>query len=72
VLQSAKPHACFARQYVRFTFGRSEDLNADGCALAAVKGTLDEGGSIAESLRAIALSDAFRRRSFGTEGGSEQ
>jgi hypothetical protein len=72
VLQSPKPHACFARQYVRFTFGRSEDLNADGCALAAVKGTLDEGGSIAESLRSIALSDAFRRRSFGTEEGSDQ
>lgn len=71
IVASPKPHACFARQYVRFSFGRSEDLNADGCALAAVKTTLDEGGSIAESLRAIALTDAFRRRAFATEGAGQ-
>ena len=64
VLASPKPHACFARQYFRFTFGRQEDLDRDACPLADVKATLDEGAPLAEALRAMALSDNFRRRSF--------
>jgi len=64
IAESPKPYACFARQYFRFTFGRQEDLNRDGCALADVKLALDEGKPIADVLRSIALSPAFRRRSF--------
>lgn len=65
--ESPKPHACFARQYFRFTFGRVEDLDRDACALDDVKTTLDEGAPLAEVLRTIALSTAFRKRSFSEE-----
>lgn len=64
ILESEKPHACFARQYFRFSFGRMEDLDRDACALDDVKTSLDSGAPMAEALRTIALSDAFRRRSF--------
>jgi hypothetical protein len=64
IADSPKPYACFARQYFRFTFGRLEDLDKDGCALDEVKRALDEGEPIATVLRSIAKSDAFRQRSF--------
>ena len=61
---SEKPHACFARQYFRFTFGRFEDPEIDGCALAQVDDALDEERPMGEALRALALAPSFRRRSF--------
>lgn len=64
VVDSPKPYACFTRQYFRFTFGRLEDLDDDACALADVKTALDEGQPLAEVLRAVALTDHFRDRSF--------
>jgi hypothetical protein len=67
LLASEKPHACFARHYFRFSFGRLEDLDGDACALDTIKVSLDEGAALAESIRAVALSDAFQRRSFVEE-----
>ncbi|UQA56860.1 DUF1592 domain-containing protein [Polyangium aurulentum] len=64
IADSAKPYACFARQYFRFTFGRMEHLGRDACALADVKLALDEGKPMADVLRSIARSKAFRMRSF--------
>ena len=64
VVDSPKPYACFTRQYFRFTFGRIEDLDDDACALAEVKDALDEGLPLAEVLRAVALTDHFKDRSF--------
>lgn len=64
IAESPKPYACFARQYFRFTFGRQEDLDRDGCALADVKRAIDEGKPLPDVLRSIARSPAFRRRSF--------
>jgi hypothetical protein len=64
IAASPKPYACFARQYFRFTFGRLEDLDRDACALADVKLALDEGKPMADVLRSIARSKAFRMRSF--------
>jgi hypothetical protein len=64
ILNSDKPRACFARQYFRYTFGRMEDLDADACALDAVKQSLVDGAPLADALRAVALSPSFRRRSF--------
>ena len=61
---SEKPHACFARQYFRFTFGREEDIDVDGCALKPIDDALDEKRPLVEVLRAVALSPAFRTRSF--------
>ncbi len=67
VTESPKPNACFARQYFRFTFGREEDLNRDACALDDVKSKLDDGAPLAEVLRTVALSQAFKKRSFSEE-----
>ncbi|HSN99318.1 MAG TPA: DUF1592 domain-containing protein [Candidatus Nanopelagicales bacterium] len=64
IAESPKPYACFARQYFRFTFGRQEDLDRDGCALSDVKRAIDEGKPMADVLATIARSPAFRRRSF--------
>jgi hypothetical protein len=64
IAESPKPYACFARQYFRFTFGRLENLERDACALADVKLALDEGKPMADVLRSIARSKAFRMRSF--------
>jgi hypothetical protein len=62
VAASSKVDPCFARQYFRFTFARAEDDAADACALEAVRGALDGGGSLAGALRAIALEAGFRTR----------
>jgi hypothetical protein len=64
IAESQKPYACFARQYFRFTFGRLENIERDACALADVKVALDEGKPMADVLRSIARSKAFRMRSF--------
>lgn len=68
IVGSKKLHACFARQYFRFTFARVEDLDSDGCALGEVKASLDADKPLAEVLRTIASSTAFKERSFDTEG----
>jgi hypothetical protein len=62
--ESPKPHACFARQYFRFTFGRQEDIDRDACVLADLKTALDDGAPLASVLRSVAKSKAFRSRSF--------
>lgn len=64
MVESGKPQACFARQYFRFTFGRAESIDTDGCALAALHGRMSEGESLRDVLRSVALIDAFRMRSF--------
>jgi hypothetical protein len=64
IVASPKPYACFAKQYFRFTFGRLEDIDRDACALSDVKLALEEGKPMADVLRAIARSRAFRQRSF--------
>ncbi len=64
IAKSPKPYACFARQYFRFTFGRVEDRKRDGCALADIEASVSDEKPLSEALRAVALSKAFRARSF--------
>jgi hypothetical protein len=64
IAESPKLHACFARQYFRYTFARMEDIDKDGCGLADVQKALDAGADLGVVLRAIALSPGFRTRSF--------
>jgi len=64
LVASDKPHACFARLYFRFTFGREENLETDGCALKPIDDALDAKQPLVEVLRTVALSPAFRTRSF--------
>jgi hypothetical protein len=62
ILRSGKGEACFARQYVRFTYGRAEDLARDGCTLEAIRTALAGPGGLREALRAPALEPGFRER----------
>jgi Protein of unknown function (DUF1592)/Protein of unknown function (DUF1588)/Protein of unknown function (DUF1595)/Protein of unknown function (DUF1587) len=60
VAASSSVEPCFARQYFRFTYARTEG-DADNCALEGVRSALS-GGSLAGALRAIALDASFRSR----------
>ncbi len=65
IRDSGKAHACFARHYFRFSFGRFEDLQQDGCVLEQLRSALVETGSLSGMLREVALAPAFQRRNFG-------
>jgi hypothetical protein len=65
LLQSGKLEACFARQYLRFTLGREENVNADGCALEDTRKALATSGSFEESLASLALRPEFKLRNEG-------
>lgn len=64
ILESGKGHACLARHYFRFSFGRWEHVVNDGCALEQLRSALFEGGSLVSMLREVALSPSFRQRSI--------
>ncbi len=64
MIDSGHPQACFVRQYFRFTFGRAEDLEADGCTLGEMHERVLAGEPRGDVLRHVALTDAFRARSF--------
>jgi hypothetical protein len=65
VVESGKAEKCFVRHYFRFTFGRNEDLNADGCTLEALRTRIAEGGSLRSMLRDVALEPTFQTRRRG-------
>lgn len=52
--------ACFARQYVRFTFGREEVTATDGCVLEDLRTRLEAGETLLDVFEAVAFTDAFR------------
>lgn len=62
ILESEKAQACFARHYLRFTWGRAEDLDTDGCLLNSLTVKLSEGTPLGEVLREIALRPEFKTR----------
>lgn len=64
MIDSGKPQACFARNLVRFTWARPEDLERDGCVLDDAATRLATGESLADVLHAIAMQPQFRQRSF--------
>jgi hypothetical protein len=64
MLESEKPQACFARHYFRFTFGREEQDEEDGCTLEEMHAALLAGESMGSVLRTIALRPEFRRRTI--------
>jgi hypothetical protein len=65
IVQSGKAESCFARQYIRFAYGRREDEEVDGCALEAVRSALQDGQSLQQAIRAPALRPEFRQRFVG-------
>lgn len=62
VLDSGKAQSCFARHYFRFTFGRAEDDEVDGCTLEGMYDPLLQGAPLEDVLRSIALSPTFKLR----------
>ncbi|MEM6996379.1 MAG: DUF1585 domain-containing protein, partial [Myxococcota bacterium] len=64
ILDSGKLHGCFARHYLRFTFARDEDLEADACVLSEIVETLGQDAPLADALRAIAAHPDFKQRNF--------
>lgn len=62
IVDSGELSACFSRQYLRFTLGRPEDGERDGCALEDLTTRLEADAPLAEVLRAIALRPEFRQR----------
>jgi len=64
IRDSGKAHACFARHYFRFSFGRFEDLQRDGCVLEQLRSALVDTGTLSGMLREVALAPAFQRRNF--------
>ena len=57
--ESDQARACFARKYVRFTFGRQEALDADGCLMESIRSSLESGATLASVFESIALHPAF-------------
>jgi hypothetical protein len=64
VVSSGKAHACLARQYFRFSFGRWEDMAVDGCTLESLRRALVAGNSLQAMFKEVALLPQFRQRSF--------
>ena len=64
IVESGKGHACFARNYLRFTFGRWENEDADGCLLERMRLALQDGKPLAGMLEQVALAPPFQQRSF--------
>ncbi len=61
---SKKPAACLARNYFRYTFARFEDLSSDACTLESIRAQLDGGGHLADMLKAVVTTPAFKQRTF--------
>lgn len=53
--------ACFVRNYVRFTFGRTDNDAADGCMMKTLNDELESGATLAEVAKSVALTPEFRR-----------
>jgi len=62
MLETERVQACFARNYVRWTFGRAEDDVADSCMLQDTTDALLEGASLQDVLRGMALREEFKTR----------
>lgn len=67
ILESGKGEACFARQFLRFSYGRAEDLRGDGCVLEGMRTALQKPNGLREAMRVPALSPSFRQRRVLTE-----
>lgn len=61
VVDSGEAERCFATQYFRATFGRTE-TDDDTCVLDTVEAALTDNASMRQALRTIALAATFRAR----------
>lgn len=61
IADSPKANECFAEQYLAFTFRRPA-TGEDACVAVDMARRIDEGMSLSDALRAVALSPSFRNR----------
>ncbi|MGE0789786.1 MAG: DUF1592 domain-containing protein [Sandaracinaceae bacterium] len=61
IADSAKANLCLSTQYFRFAF-RREDTGYDTCIIQGLAARVEEGLSLREALRALALEPSFRVR----------
>lgn len=61
IAESTKASECLSRQYFRFTY-RHFEQGSDYCTIDAWANALEEGLSLRETLRAVALEPTFRQR----------
>lgn len=68
MVSGGKVHACFARHYFRYSFGRFEqDIDvpsADGCVVESLRKKIEKNGSIEGMLREVAMRPEFTQRQF--------
>ncbi|MEM9073099.1 MAG: DUF1592 domain-containing protein [Myxococcota bacterium] len=69
IAESPKINACLSRQYFRFAY-RHEEEGDDFCTLDAWTTALEEGMSLRDALRAVALDEHFRQRLLIEDDGS--
>ena len=63
MVSSGKVHQCLARSFFRFTHGRWDDPQADGCQLEVYRRAAMD-GTLTDVLKAAVLTPEFRQRSF--------
>lgn len=61
IADDGKAHACLTRHYFRYSYGRVEDLERDGCALEGMRGALVD-TSLRAMLEQAAMEEAFKLR----------
>ncbi|MFK7999743.1 MAG: DUF1592 domain-containing protein [Polyangiales bacterium] len=66
IAESPKSNRCFATQYFRYTFRRHEEP-VDECSINDLAAELEDGASMRDALRSIALSSSFRLRALPEE-----
>ncbi len=64
ILDSGRAQTCFAQNYIRFTFGRPHDQDADACVLEQLTLDMADGATMAQVLQAVALRPEFRQRTL--------
>lgn len=64
LVESERVQACFARHYVRWTFGRPDDVERDGCMLNGITASLVDDAPLGDVLRQLALRDEFKVRTI--------
>ena len=69
LIDSGRVHACFARNTLRFSLGRMEHEEAEGCTVEALGETLASGLTLDEFLVQVALLDEFT--TLAAPGGTE-
>lgn len=61
IVQNDAAQTCLARHYFRFAYGRTEDVDADGCQLRSLRDSLID-GTIEDMMMQIALRPEFKLR----------